>query len=156
MHQKTTQRQNRFGRIKPDGVPVLRLAAPIGVAAAAGIGAALWFAFPQMHGGTNAWIGIAVAGACFAPVMVALAWVLLVDRSTIPGAIAHPEHSVENSWYDQAAKDSFHLLLVGTGFGAAIAGFCLPPMVSWTLAAVFAFAAAAFGTSYLIRKAGGR
>lgn len=54
MHQKTTQRQNRFGRIKPDGVPVLRLAAPIGVAAAAGIGAALWFAFPQMHGGTNA------------------------------------------------------------------------------------------------------
>lgn len=120
MHQKTTQRQNRFGRIKPDGVPALRLAAPIGVAAAAGIGAALWFAFPQMHGGTNAWIGIAVAGACFAPVMVALAWVLLVDRSTIPGAIAHPEHSVENSWYDQAAKDSFHLLLVGTGFGAAI------------------------------------
>lgn len=62
MHQKTTQRQHRFGRIKPDGV-----------AAAAGIGAALWFAFPQMHGGTNAWIGIAVAGACFAPVMVALA-----------------------------------------------------------------------------------
>ena len=156
MHQKTTQRQNRFGRIKPDGVPVLRLATPIGVAAAAGIGAALWFAFPQMHGGTTAWIGIAVAGACFAPVMVALAWVLLVDRSTIPGAIAHPEHSVENSWYDQTAKDSFHLLLVGTGFGAAIAGFCLPPMVSWTLAAVFAFAAAAFGTSYLIRKAGGR
>lgn len=77
MHQKTTQRQNRFGRIKPDGVPAVRLAAPIGMAAAAGI-------------------------------------------------------------------------------GAAIAGFCLPPMVSWTLAAVFAFAAAAFGTSYLIRKAGGR
>ncbi|ASW23319.1 putative membrane protein [Bifidobacterium pseudolongum] len=59
---------------------------------------------------------------------------------------------MEFTWYDQAAKDSFHLLLAGTGLGAALTSFWLPPMVSWTLIAVFAFAALAFAVSYLIRR----
>lgn len=156
MNEKTTQKQYRFGRIKPNGTPALRLAAPIGLAVAIGMGVALWFAFPHPHDGVRAWVGITVACACLAPVMIALSWTLLVDRSTIPGAIAHPEHNVETSWYDQAAKDSFHLLLAGTGIGAAIASFCSSPTASWTLAAVFVFTAVVFGISYLIHKVSDR
>ncbi|MEF2737957.1 MAG: hypothetical protein U0N15_12260 [Bifidobacterium choerinum] len=156
MNEKTTQKQYRFGRIKPNGMPALRLAAPIGLAVAIGMGVALWFAFPHPHDSARAWVGITVACTCLAPVMIALSWTLLVDRSTIPGAIAHPGHNVETSWYDQAAKDSFHLLLAGTGIGAAIASFCSSPTVSRTLAAVFVFTAVVFGISYLIHKVSGR
>lgn len=156
MNEKTTQKQYRFGRIKPNGTPALRLAVPIGLALAIGTGAALWLAFPHLHDGVHTWVGITVACVCLAPVMIALSWTLLVDRSTIPGAIAHPEHNVETSWYDRAAKDSFHLLLAGTGIGAAIASLCSSPTVSWTLAAVFIFTAVMFGISYLIHKVGDR
>lgn len=100
----------------------------------------------------NAWLRALLIGACVAPASIALVWMVVVDRSTIPGALPHPEHSVECTWYDQAAKDSFHFLLAGTGLGAALTSFWLPPMVSWTLIAVFAFAALVFAVSYLVRR----
>lgn len=142
----------RFGRIRPGGTPALRLAIPVGLVVATVIGIALQATPIFVHNTMNAWFRALLIGACTAPAAIALAWVALVDRSTLPGALPHPEHSVEFTWYDQAAKDSFHLLLAGTGLGAALTSFWLPPMVSWTLIAVFAFAALAFAVSYLIHR----
>lgn len=153
MSATTEPRQYRFGRIKPGGAPALRLAVPMGLAEAAAIGVALHLAFPQLrHTSMNAWLSITAICACFTPGTVSLTWVLLVDRSTLPGALPHPENSIESSWYDQAAKDGFHLIIAATGVGAVLASLWLPPMVSWTLVAVFAFAAVAFAASYLIRR----
>lgn len=152
MYKKLEKKPYRFGRIKPGGTPALRLAIPAGLVVAAAIGIALRSAPIVPHNTMNAWLRALLIGVCVAPTAIALAWTVLVDRSTLPGALPHPEHSVESTWYDQAAKDGFHLLLAGTGLGAAVTSLLLPPMVSWTLIAVFAFASLAFAVSYLIRK----
>lgn len=153
MYKKPEKKPCGFGRIKPGGTPALWLAIPIGLVAAAVIGIALQAAPPVFpHNTMNAWLRALLIGVCVAPAAITLVWTVVVDRSTIPGALPHPEHSVEFTWYDQAAKDSFHLLLAGTGLGAALTSFWLPPMVSWTLIAVFAFATLAFAVSYLIRR----
>ena len=138
MCEKSAKKPCRFGRIKPDGPPALRLAIPAGLVIATVIGIVLQSAPIFPHNTMNAWLRALLIGACVAPASIALVWMVVVDRSTIPGALPHPEHSVECTWYDQAAKDSFHFLLAGTGLGAALTSFWLPPMVSWTLIAVFA------------------
>lgn len=152
MYKKPEKKPCGFGRIKPGGIPALWLAIPIGLVAAAVIGIALQAAPVFPHNTMNAWLRALLIGVCVAPAAITLVWTVVVDRSTIPGALPHPEHSVECTWYDQAAKDSFHLLLAGTGLGAALTSFWLPPMVSWTLIAVFAFAALVFAVSYLVLK----
>lgn len=53
------------------------------------------------------------------PVAAAVGWVLLVDRSTIAGAIAKPEDSIESDWYEKAASGAFHDVLIVGGLGAA-------------------------------------
>lgn len=152
MCEKSAKKPCRFGRIKPGGTPALWLAIPVGLVAAAAIGIALQSAPIFPHNTMNAWLRALLIGVCVAPASIALVWAAVVDRSTVPGAIPNPEYSAEFTWYDQAAKDSFHLLLAGTGLGAALTSFWLPPMVSWTLIAVFAFAALAFAVSYLIHR----
>ncbi len=152
MYKKPEKKPCGFGRIKPGGTPALWPAIPVGLVAAAVIGIALQSTPIFPHNTMNAWLRVLLIGVCVAPASIALVWAMVVDRSTVPGAIPNPEHSVEFTWYDQAAKDSFHLLLAGTGLGAALTSFWLPPMVSWTLIAVFAFAALAFAVSYLIRR----
>ncbi len=152
MYKKPEKKPCGFGRIKPGGTPALWPAIPVGLVVAAVIGIALQSAPIFSHNTMNAWLRALLIGACVAPAAITLVWTVVVDRSTIPGTIPNPEHSVEFTWYDQAAKDSFHLLLAGTGLGAALTSFWLPPMVSWTLIAVFAFAALAFAVSYLIRR----
>lgn len=152
MCEKSAKKPCRFGRIKPSGPPALRLAIPAGLVVATVIGIALQAAPVFPHNTMNAWLRALLIGVCVAPAAITLVWTVVVDRSTIPGALPQPEHSVECTWYDQAAKDSFHLLLAGTGLGAALTSFWLPPMVSWTLIAVFAFAALAFTVSYLIHR----
>ncbi|RYQ45747.1 hypothetical protein PG2000B_0013 [Bifidobacterium pseudolongum subsp. globosum] len=152
MCEKSAKKPYRFGSIKPGGPPALRLAIPAGLVIATVIGIVLQSAPVFPHNTMNAWLRALLIGVCVAPAAITLVWTVVVDRSTIPGALPHPEHSVECTWYDQAAKDSFHLLLAGTGLGAALTSVWLPPMVSWTLIAVFAFAALAFAVSYLIRR----
>lgn len=152
MCEKSAKKPYRFGRIKPGGPPALRLAISAGLVIATVIGIVLQSAPIFPHNTMNAWLRALLVGVCVTPASIALVWAVVVDRSTVPGAIPNPEYSVEFTWYDQAAKDSFHLLLAGTGLGAALTSFWLPPMVSWTLIAVFAFAALAFAVSYLIHR----
>ncbi|MCI1641237.1 MAG: hypothetical protein LKI58_02150 [Actinomyces sp.] len=146
---QTAPRKNRFGRTKAGGVPALRVAMPVGLLLALGLAAPkVMLGNPE---GPAKWMAVAILAAFLAPCAIPLVWVLIVDRSTLPGALPHPEASVESAWYSRAAEDAFHATLVLCGLGAATAGLWAPESVSWTFVAVFAIAALSFAVSYLIR-----
>lgn len=140
---------HRWGRTH-GGTPALRVAVPVGSAAAIAIGVArVMLGNPD---GPLKWVAGVILGVCLAPALVALVWVLLVDRRTIPGAVPNPQASVESAWYDRAATDSFHVVLAVSGLGAGAASLLSATVVSWTLIAMFVVAAAAFWISYAIRR----
>lgn len=67
------------------------------------------------------WLFPVVFMVLTAPVVTALAWVLLVDRTTIRGATPRPQDSIENRWYDRAAQATCHIMFPVIGLGAALA-----------------------------------
>ena len=54
------------------------------------------------------------------PVSTALAWVVLVDRSTITGASKNAEENVENLWFERAAMGAFGDLMLVIGLGTGV------------------------------------
>ncbi|MCD2111482.1 MULTISPECIES: hypothetical protein [Rhodococcus] len=96
--------------------------------------------------------GVAVALAT-APSLSALAWVLLVDRSTLEGAADRPEDSVEASWYEKAASGAFTDILLVTGLGCTALAFA-PIEVEGlhALMAVILVAFASFGVRYAVQR----
>ncbi|MCI1219677.1 MAG: hypothetical protein LKF99_03980 [Bifidobacterium sp.] len=152
MTEEPSEKQYKYGRTEPGGIPAMRIAVLIGlpVAVLVGIGVRMFSGNAYGHI-DNVLVGV-IIGACLAPFTILLAWVLCVDRTTIPGAISNAENSIEGAWYSHAATDAFHVVIAGAGLGAAVASLWLPSAVSWTLIAVFAVATAAFAASYYIRK----
>ncbi|MBY0794355.1 hypothetical protein [Corynebacterium parakroppenstedtii] len=99
---------------------------------------------------------ILVAGCFFvvlAPAMSTIAWALMVDRSTIDGAIDQPEKSIENHWYLHAAQDTLHLGLVSVGVLGTVSTFW-DFSVSGSMLTIYlgAFQIVAFSISYRLRK----
>ena len=91
------------------------------------------------------------------PVSAALAWVILVDRTTITGATRNPDDSIENIWFERAALGAFGDLMIVLGLGAAaFAVFGLDIAPALLLSALFVLASADFAVRYLrISKAEG-
>ncbi len=87
------------------------------------------------------------------PSTLTLAWVFLVDRSTLRGALDRPEESVEGAWYNRAAQGAFSdiLLIVGlcTAF-LAITGIRIDVLIA--LIGVLLVAMGSFGIRYLIAR----
>ena len=146
------EHQYKFGRTKPGGVPAMSVAIPVGMPLGIILGIGLAMIPGYLHTAYHPWIIGSAIGLAVSPITVCLVWVLCVDRSTVPGAIPKPENIIETTWYNLAAQDSFHAVLIGTGIGSTLAMFWLPIAVSWTLVAVWFFAALAFVTSYVIRR----
>lgn len=135
-------------------MPALRIAVPLGLAISAILGAAgVILLKPSVP---HQWVAGVILGACVAPSIIALLWVLLVDRTTLPGAVRHPESGVEGAWYSEAATSSFHVVLVMCGLGSALALSWPPSAVSWTLMDVVLVAALAWGVSYAFIARRGR
>lgn len=87
----------------------------------------------------------ALLAALTLPITVTLGWVLVVDRTTIRGAVARPSESVEGRWYDTATSGAFHDVLIMIGLGAAC--FSLIPALrpleaSWVMIGLGLFMAA--------------
>ena len=135
---------SRFGQ-----VPALRIAIPAGVALAVLIGVVQMLINPP--GPMRGWI-VPIMALCLATPCVMGVWVLIVDRSTLPGAVRNPEASIENSWYNKAASATFNMALAVSGVGASVASLMRATVVSWTLIGVFGALAAGFGISYLVVK----
>lgn len=70
------------------------------------------------------------------PGFTALIWVVIVDRSTIPGVSLDTENSVESSWMREAHANAFLLSIAAVGLGAAVTGLLGHATVSITLTIV--------------------
>lgn len=98
--------------------PAMRIAIPLGLTlsglAAAGI-AVMRDDYPAW------WQVFMIFWICLAPLATALAWVLVVDRATLPGAARNPEQSIETVLSEKAASASFFITLGAVGLLAAVA-----------------------------------
>lgn len=109
--------KTRFGRTKGGSWAALFLGSlAVGLALAGVVAAVVMTTIGAERPG--------VYGAVFAsfvfPVGVALGWVLLVDRSSLTGALARPQDSVEDRWLNQAMAGAFLDLIAVAGVLAAI------------------------------------
>lgn len=148
--QPTTR--TRWGRSKfgSGTASALALAIPAGMllsAATATVAVSVGFAADRP------WLGATALGVALAGPMVALAWVLCVDRSTIRGAAERPEESVESGWYRRATSGAFHDVLGLTGLGVAVL-FLSEVQVpgSYALLAVLVLCFASFAIRYAIQR----
>ncbi|MCR2799946.1 hypothetical protein QNO21_12510 [Microbacterium sp. zg-Y818] len=106
--------------------------------------------FVALNPDERAGLAFAVVMAGTLPAAAALGWGLLVDRSTIAGAVAKPDDSIESDWYQKAAGGAFHDVLLVGGLGAAAFSFArIEASVGVVLAAVVLFAMLDCAARYL-------
>jgi len=150
-HATQDQDRTRWGRLRGGSrIPAMTIAMPVGLVLAAVVGviaAVMWDApTPPVVVG----IGFTVVTL---PALVALAWVFLVDRSTLRGALDRPEESVEGAWYNRAAQGAFSDILLIVGLGTAflaITGIRIDVLIA--LIGVLLVAMGSFGIRYLIAQ----
>lgn len=156
MNTNTTPRQTRWGRSRLLGGGTGRLIAAsvvLGTALSSAVGG-LYIAIDNP---TRPWVVLAIFVFVMLPVSTALAWVVLVDRSTITGAVKNAEENVENNWFERAAMGAFGdlMLVIGLGTGV-VAIFDVAVAPALLLGALWVLASLDFGVRYLaIRKAEG-
>lgn len=145
--------RTRWGRIKFAGgrVPAMAVAIPAGLILAAGVGA-----LTLLTGVSEGEQALAIAGV-FALVMsggfIGLVWALIVDRSSLRGALDKPEESVESLWLETAMAGALRDTITLTGLAlaaVAITGFELD--VVWALIGVIWVAFSSTFVRYLIAK----
>lgn len=97
-----------------------------------------------------------VTAAVVLPVGVALGWGIMVDRSSISGAVQRPEESVESRWWDQAASgalmDGFAMIGLGAG---AIALTGVEVAADTVLMALWVLLSVDVGIRYLVARRAG-
>lgn len=140
----------RWGRSRILAIPTMRLAVPAGIALSLGFGLA--HVMLNNPDGPAKWLAGLIFGACLSPWMIALVAVLIVDRSTMPGAVQNPESSVESAWYDKAAVAAFHTGLGVCGVGAFVTTWLRLQTVSLTFVGVLVLLGSSFGIAYLVQK----
>lgn len=95
----------------------------------------------------------AVMAASALPVGAALAWLALVDRTTVRGAIRDTEETIEGRWLEKAQSGAFGDLLVVLGLGTfvvALAGW--QPSLPLVGAGLLLFAGASVAVRYALQK----
>ncbi|QOR70780.1 hypothetical protein IM660_00150 [Ruania alkalisoli] len=83
-------------------------------------------------------LALGIGLLCFTGPALALAWIVVVDRSTIRGAVDRPEETVENIWWDKATQHTLYDVVVVIGVGAAVLS-----LTGWEVTAVTALMALA-------------
>lgn len=149
---KTPQARSRWGRSRLGGgtAALITASLAIGAAVSSGLGLLAQATLPDRG---QPWLLFAVFAVVTLPVTSIGAWALLVDRSTITGAVDDPDESVENRWYERAATASFHVLLSTLGLGLTVFVFLridISPSVLTLCYLVIAMVA--FGVNYLLTK----
>ena len=95
----------------------------------------------------------AVMAASALPVGAALAWLFLVDRTTLRGAVRDTEETIEGRWLEKAQSGAFGDLLVVLGLGTfvvALAGW--QPSLPLVGAGLLLFAGASVAVRYALQK----
>ena len=145
------QKRYRWGRSRFGGVPTMRIAIPVGVVL--GMAYGVGHVVVNNPDGPLKWVAGLIYGAFMAPLVVALVAVLIVDRSTVKGAVKRPEVSIENHWYGRAATVAFHVTLVVVGIASLVATWAGQVVLSQVLAGVLVVLGGSFGVAYLFQKA---
>lgn len=143
--------RTRFGKSKLGGGQATLIAASL----ALGIGVAAIFSVIVANTvlTENKPLAIALFLAFTAPILCATFWALLVDRSTVAGAIDKPEDSIESRWYSQAAEDTLHTGLYAIGIlGVASVFIDYSVNLGTAVMAVGIFQMVVFGIAYRVRK----
>lgn len=150
MNADTTQdNRSKWGRAKFGGgrIPALAIAIPAGLAAGALAG---WI---SVLSGEHAFLMAALIAFGMSWCLIALAWVLVVDRLTIVDALAKPDESVESVWLDTAMAGAMRDTLMITGLTLAaisLAGFEFD--ATWALIGVILIAFFSTFARYLMAK----
>ncbi|WP_263478226.1 hypothetical protein [Mobiluncus mulieris] len=144
MEEETTKLP-AWGYVRKTKIPAIFPAVPVGALLA--IGAAV-FRVAANPTGPYRWAAVAILAACLAGPLIALVWMLIVDRSSLPGATAHPEQAVEHHWHSLAATNTFLITIAAAGIGAAVTS----GNVSFVLAGIVVFEFLVYGVSYLWAK----
>lgn len=144
MEEETTKRP-AWGYVRKTKIPAIFPAVPVGTLLAIGAAAFKVAANPT---GPYRWAAVAILAACLVGPLIALVWMLIVDRSSLPGATAHPEQAVEHHWHSLAATNTFLITIAAAGIGAAVTS----GNVSFVLAGIVVFEFLVYGVSYLWAK----
>ena len=143
--------RSKWGRSRFGGSSAQLLAASLAIAVL--VSAALGWLFMVLRNGDRPLLAFGIMAAFTLPVAAVLAWVVLVDRSTITGALEKPEDSVESVWYEKAASGAFTDILLVGGLGCAALTFLgTEGTAGLVLGGVVAFAMLDFGVRYLWQK----
>ncbi|WP_406713279.1 hypothetical protein QEV65_03030 [Trueperella pyogenes] len=143
--EEVTIKRPTWGYVRKTKIPAIFPAVPVGALLA--IGAAV-FRVAVNPTGPYRWAAVAILAACLAGPLIALVWMLIVDRSSLPGATAHPEQAVEHHWHSLAATNTFLITIAAAGIGAAVTS----GVVSFVLAGIVVFEFLVYGVSYLWAK----
>ncbi|GAA1609152.1 MULTISPECIES: hypothetical protein [Leucobacter] len=144
--------RSRWGRVKFGGrrLPALWAAAPFGAAGAVAL--ALIAVATESASSRPVLGGIAIGLVSLWP-LTGIVWGLIVDRSTLRGATANPEQSVESRWHERAASGAFTDTLLIGGLGTVaitLSGSELSAV--YAVAAVVLLSMASFGIRYLAQR----
>ena len=143
--EEVTTKRPAWGYVRKTKIPAIFPAVPVGALLA--IGAAV-FKVAANPTGPHRLAAVAILAACLAGPLIALVWMLIVDRSSLPGATAHPERAVEHHWHSLAATNTFLITIAAAGIGAAVTS----GNVSFVLAGIVVFEFLVYGISYLWAK----
>ncbi|MGL3149697.1 hypothetical protein ACSS7Z_04985 [Microbacterium sp. A82] len=114
-----TDTPTSWGRIKFAGgrVPAMAVAIPAGLILATGVGA-----LPLLTEVSQGDKALVIAGV-FALIMpwglIGLIWVLVVDHSSLRGALDRPDESIESKWLEAAMAGALSDTIMLTGFALA-------------------------------------
>lgn len=145
--------RTRWGRINfAEGrLPAMAVAIPAGLILAVGVGALTLLT--EVAQGDQALVIAGVFALVMSWGLIGLIWALVVDRSTLRGAIDNPDESVESKWLDAAMAGALRDTIMLTGLSLAtlaITGFDLD--VTWALIGVIWIAFFSTVVRYLMAK----
>ncbi|QQE49513.1 hypothetical protein I6H91_04130 [Micrococcus luteus] len=106
----------------------------------------------QVETGFPMTMGLLMAASAL-PIGITVAWLALVDRTTVRGAIRDTEETVEGRWLEKAQSGAFGDLLVVLGLGTfvvALAGW--QPSLPLVGAGLLLFAGASVAVRYALQK----
>lgn len=146
----TTWGRTKLGR---HHAPALSVAIPLGIAIAA-LSAVVAVALDAA--GPRPVLGGVIFTLCLSGPAIGLAYVTIVDRSTIRGAAERPEESIESRWYSKAASGTLADVVVIAGLGSAVVTFLETNINDGLLlGGVVAVAFVSFTLRYLITRSRG-
>lgn len=147
---KNQDKQLAWGRVRFESGPrmsALAFAFPVGLLAAAALSVLTAFVLPRYE---VWWQSALIYLTMLLPVSVAGVWALVIDRSSLPGAVRNPEVSVEHAWAKTAAFNAFIAMTIFMSITLTVAVITEYHVVANTLLVAVLGQALTFAVAYQV------